>query len=124
LLLVLGSLGVCRGSGNDNAQNPAPQHALYLNRANTGQHVAATVGQPIHITLQTIGPGQYNSPEISSSAIRFESVAFADKQNPGGPTQVYHFLAASEGEAQIKIPHTESNPVFVVTIRVYKRRKP
>lgn len=99
---------------------------LYLNNTNAGQHVAATVGQPIQITLQTIGPGQYDSPQISSSTIRFESVAFANakEQNPGGPKQSYRFRAASEGEAQVKIPHTESNPTFAVTISVYERRKP
>ncbi len=91
---------------------------LYLNRANSGQHVAATVGQPIEITLQTIGSGQYDSPQISCWAIRFEGFKKPPCQNPGGPTQVYRFRAAAGGTAQVRIPHTASNPAFTVTIQV------
>lgn len=136
LLLLLGLLW--GSGGNGNAQNTASPssavpHVLYLNNTNTGQHVAATVGQPIQITLQTIGPGQYDSPQISSSAIRFESAGFAKEQNPGGPKQIYRFRAASEGEAQVNVPHVvhlqssvsvRHNPTFVVTIHVHEQRKP
>ena len=94
---------------------------LSLNRANDGQHVAATVGQPIEIAMQTIGGGQYGTPQISSHAIRFEGFAFPKKQNPGGPTQLYRFTAVAEGEAQVRIPHTAENATFTVTIQVTKR---
>jgi hypothetical protein len=140
LLLVLGLLWGFHGNGeaqNTVSQSSANQHVLYLKNTNTGQHVAAAVGQPIQITLQTIGPGEYESPQISSSAIRFESVGFAKEQNPGGPTQIYHFRAVSEGEAEVKIRHvihlqssvpvgpiTDANPIFAVTVRVYEQRKP
>ena len=140
LLLVLGLLWGFPGNGeaqNTVSQSTAEQHVLYLKNKNTGQHVAAAVGQPIQITLQTIGPGEYDSPQISSSAIRFESVAFAKEPIPAGPTQIYRFRAVSEGEAQVKIPHviqiqssvpvgpiTDANPIFAVTIRVYEQRKP
>ena len=117
--------------GNAAAQSTASpskakQAVLDLNRSNTGQHVAVTVGQLIQITLQTIGGGHYDTPQVSSPAVRFESSAFkpAREQNPGGPTQVYRFRAAAEGESQVKIPHTDSNPIFTVTIRVYDRRDP
>jgi hypothetical protein len=98
------------------------QKVLSLNRANDGQHVAATVGQPIEITMQTIGGGQYGTPQISSTAVRFEGSAFKPprEQNPGGPTQVYRFTAVAEGEAQVRIPHTAENVTFTVTIRVTK----
>lgn len=132
LAVLLMALGLLWGFlGNGNAQTPvspssAKQHALCLNRANSGQHVAATISQPIQITLQTIGPGQYDSPQITSAAVRFERAAFppAREQNPGGPTQVYYFRAASEGEAEVRIPHTASNPAFTVTIRIHGRRRP
>lgn len=121
------------------AQNTAPQlgseqHVLYLNGGNNGQEVSARVGQAIQLTLQTIGPGQYGSPEISSAAIRFEGAAFPKEQNPGGPKQVYRFRARSEGEARIKIPHVvqrsggnaseirDSNAAFAFTIRVHQRQ--
>ena len=96
------------------------QPALLLNRTNDGQHVSVKVRQPIIITLQTIGGGHYDTPQISSRAIRFESAVYPPRQNPGGPTQVYRFTAAAEGEAQIRIPHTDSNPSVTFTIRVKK----
>lgn len=102
------------------------QPVLYLNRANSGQHVVVSVGQAIEVRLQTIGPGQYDAPRISGTAIRFEGSAFAEAadQNPGGPRQDYHFRAASQGEAGITIPHTASSDTFMVTIHVQKREKP
>jgi hypothetical protein len=130
---------MCVLHGGGNTQNTARQSSpeqpvLYLNGGNNGQQVTARVGQAIQITLQTIGPGQYSSPEISSAAIRFEGAAFAKEQNPGGPKQVYRFRAHSEGEARIKIPHVvrlasgnateirDSNPTFALTIRVRQRQ--
>jgi hypothetical protein len=107
---------------------------LYLHGGNNGQQVTARVGQAIQITLQTIGPGQYGSPKISSAAIQFEGAAFAKEQNPGGPRQIYRFRARSEGEAQINIPHDvqlasgdkteirDANPAFTLTIRVGQRQ--
>jgi hypothetical protein len=99
------------------------QHEIFLNRANDGQHVSAKVGQPIVVTLQTIGGGHYNTPQISSRAIRFESADDRPprEQNPGGPQQVYRFIAISEGEAQIRFTHTDANPTVTFTIQVKKR---
>ena len=61
-------------------------------------------------------------PRISSRAVRFDGSAFAPprEQNPGGPKQVYRFTAAAEGEAQIRIPHTDSNPAVTFTIQATK----
>jgi hypothetical protein len=98
---------------------------LSLNFTNNGQQVAATVGQRIEITLGTVGPRQYGEPQISSSVIRLDGVALATPVNPGGPTFVYMFEAAAEGEAQIKIPIINSQDqdltkrlTFTVRIRV------
>ena len=138
LLLVLGLPSVSGGAANaQSAASPSSpkQHVLHLDGKNTGRRVAATTGQAIEITLQTIGPGGYDSPQVSSPAIRFEGVEFAKLKIPGGPTQVYRFRAASEGEAQIKLLHIiqvahsnaevkDPNPTFAVTIRVYQQRKP
>ena len=140
LLLVAGLLWGFHGNSdaqNTVSQSSAKQHVLYLKNTNTGQGVDAAVGQPIQITLQTIGPGEYDSPQISSPAIRFESARLAKEQIPGGPKQIYHFLAVSEGEAQVKIRHvihlqsslpaapiTDANRTFALTVHVYEQRKP
>jgi hypothetical protein len=101
------------------------QQLLSLNVTNKGQHLSATVGQQIQITLGTVGPKYYGAPQVSSPAIRLESVELAGPQNPGGPTFVYFFEATAEGEAQVKIPVIDSeNPdrgkglTFTVTIDV------
>jgi hypothetical protein len=101
------------------------QQLLSLNFTNNGQQVAAAVGQRIEITLGTVGPRQYGDPQISSSVIRLDSVALATPVNPGGPTFIYMFEAAAEGEAQVKIPIINSQDqdltkrlTFMVRIRV------
>jgi hypothetical protein len=101
------------------------QQLLALNFTNNGQQVAAAVGQRIEITLGTVGPRQYGDPQISSSVIRLDSVALATPINPGGPTFIYMFEAAVEGEAQVKIPIIYSQDqdltkrlTFTVRIRV------
>ncbi len=143
VLLLVGLLWIFHGKGsaqNAASQSSVPGHVLSLDNRNSGQRVTATVGQPIQITLQTIGPGQYVSPQVSSPAIRFVSAGFAEKPNPGGPRQVYRFRAASEGEAYISIPHEAKGkvttpdgvespykdliPPFAVTIRVREQQKP
>ena len=91
---------------------------LFLNRTNDGERVMARVAQTIVVTLQTIGGGQYGEPKVSSSSVRFESSSFPAMQNPGGPTQIYRFIAAEEGEAKLEIPHSGSNPPFKLTIQV------
>jgi hypothetical protein len=130
---------LCVLHGMNNAQTmPRPsspeQPVLYLHGGSNGQQVTARVGQAIQITLQTIGPGQYGTPKISSAAIQFESAEFAKEQNPGGPRQIYHFRARSAGEARIDIPHViqlasgnaaeirDANPAFTLTIRVGQRQ--
>jgi hypothetical protein len=143
VLLLVGLLWSFPGKGsaqNAASQSSVPGDELSLDNRNSGQRVTATVGQPIQITLQTIGPGQYVSPQVSSPAIRFVSAGSAEKANPGGPRQIYRFRAASEGEAYISIPHEAKGkvttpdgvespykdviPAFAVTIRVRARQKP
>jgi hypothetical protein len=119
LALLMASCGNSAGQRFDTC--PAVTQELFLNRENDGQRVSAKVGQLIVICLQTIGGGHYDTPQISSKVIRFDGAVFPTKQNPGGPTQVYHFSATAEGEAQISIPHTGSNPTVNLTIQVKKR---
>jgi hypothetical protein len=122
LALLMASGG--NWTGQKVGQSPSiKRKEVSLNRANDGQKVSAKAGQSIVVTLQTIGGGRYDTPQISSHAIRFESAAYppTKEQNPGGPTQVYRFIAVAEGEAQIRIPHTGSNPPVSFTIQVAKR---
>src|SRR5258708_31505818 len=121
LALLMASCGNSSGQKVGTSKS-IMQPELILSRANDGQHVSAKVGQPIVVTLQTIGGGHYDAPQISSRVIRFESAEYPPppEQNPGGPTQVYRFTAAAEGEAQIRIPHTDLNPTVTFTIQVTK----
>jgi hypothetical protein len=124
LALVRTSYGSTQAPAVDTPSTLNPQ-VLSLNFTNNGEHVAAKVGQQIEITLGTVGPKQYGTPLVSSRAIRLESVALAEPPNPGGPTFVYIFEAAAEGEAEIKVPLIYSDDLdltkrltFAVTIQV------
>ena len=119
LALLMVSCGNSAGQKFETCPTISHQE-LFLNRENDGQHVYADVGQRIVICLQTIGEGRYDTPQISAKAIRFDRVEFGKKQSPGGPTQVYYFTATAEGEAQIRIPHTNSNPTVTFMIQVRK----
>jgi hypothetical protein len=112
-----------------NASPPSSkQELLSLNFTNNGQHLTATVGQRIEISLGTIGPKQYGDPQISSPAIQLDSVGIDWPPNPGGATHIYMFEAAAEGEAEVKVPVVNWDPVvtkevaekltFTATIRV------
>lgn len=103
----------------------AQQHLLPLSLANNGQHVAATVGQQIEITVGTVGPRRYGTAQISSPAIGLGGVTLENPVTPSGPAFTYIFEAAAEGEARIRIPMVNcGNPEiaknldFAVTIRV------
>src|SRR5579864_691196 len=109
----------------------ANQRVLSLSIKNSGQHLTATVGQQIEITLGTVGPPQYGKPVISSPAIRLASTALW-RTIPAGPTFIYIFEAAAEGEAQVTVPLINTTPnnrqspdqhTFVVTIRVAPARR-
>ena len=109
----------------DGSPTSVEQQVLSLNFTNDGQHLAASVGQQIEITLGTISGPQYGEPQVSSTAIRLESTALDWPPNPGGTTFIYIFEAAAEGEAQVRVPIINSeNPdltkqlTFAVTIRV------
>lgn len=89
-----------------------------------GQSVAALVGEKIEVTLQTVGPGQYGDPILSSESVKFLDESSASRPNPGGPRQLYRFEAVSSGKVNITIPHTgdlpngPAIPAFMITITV------
>jgi hypothetical protein len=103
------------------------QRYLLLDFQNNGQHLSASVGEQIEITLGAIGPRQYGEPEISSTAIRSVSTALKWPPNPGGPVHIYIFEAATEGEARVQFPFLDAmhpevakQRTFTVTIQVVK----
>src|SRR5580700_7687537 len=122
------ALALCLSCGNADAQTAGipstsvERQVLSLNLTNNGQHLEATVGQQIEISLAAMAACD---PRVSSAAIRLESVALPWPVNPGLATHIYIFDAAAEGEAEVKVPITDCpNPdlpdglTFAVTIRV------
>ena len=60
------------------------------------------LGQEIDIFLQTIGPGEYGAPPtVNGSAITFLEVTPGGLNDPGGPTQLFHFRGVEPGTAII-----------------------
>jgi hypothetical protein len=89
-----------------------------------GQTLVASVGDTIEVTLQTIGPGQYGDPLVSSGSLRFLGQSPAGAPNPGGPRQLYRFKAVASGQAEITIQHTRglpqgpTPPAFTLIVKV------
>lgn len=102
--------------------NSAP--TLSLQRANSGQSVSVVVGAEIDITLQTIGNGSYQDPELSTSALIFLGVTNLPP-NPGGALQMFKFRAVTAGQVSILVPHggddpsgSASTPSFTLNVTV------
>jgi hypothetical protein len=77
------------------------------------------LGDEIDVTLQTIGPGQYEErPSVSFPGVVFSKVSILTPPNPGGPRQLFQFTAVAEGHAVISIPHTVQNSRFEITVDV------
>jgi len=94
------AIGAALAACSSSAPDP-----IALDNADSGRVVSLAVGQEADLTLQTIGPGEFGDPTISSSSVSFLGISDAPDQNPGGPRQVYRFRAATTGRADITIPH-------------------
>ena len=100
------------------------EHTITLTGADTGRSVVAEVGDTIEVTLQTIGPGQYGDPTLSSGAVTFLGQGPAGQPNPGGLQQLYRFEAAASGQCAIAIPYSGGPPgglalpAFSITVMV------
>ena len=97
-------LACCTAAAQDRLPHDSTPPVLSLSFANNGQHVSARVGQQIEISLGTVGPRQYGTPEMSSAALQLVSTALDWPPNPGGPRFVYIFEAVAEGEARVTVP--------------------
>lgn len=95
---------------------------LELSASDSGKSFALERGGHANISLQTIGPGNYGDPSISSAALGFQSMDYDGEQIPAGPRQHYHFVAQAPGRALLTIPHVgrpeAEAPPFTVTIDV------
>jgi len=89
-----------------------------LNNADNGRTINALVGDHINITLQTIGPGEYGPPQISSGAVRYTGLGDAPPPNPGGPIQPFMFEAVQVGDATVTMAQTYQNTQFTITVLV------
>ncbi len=100
------------------------KQTLRLGNGDAGRRLIAAVGDTIEVTLQTIGPGHYGSPVLSSGSVVFLGESSAGPPIPAGPTQLYRFEAVASGLAEITIAHTggptegPAIPPFVLTVGV------
>ena len=110
-------VGVASCSSDKSAQTQDVQGQLVLSGSDVGSAVTVAVGQQIKIALQTIGPGEYSTPSISSDSVHFLNLSVPAGQNPGGIQQDFWFDGTSVGSAVVTIAHTVRDP-FVVTVTV------
>jgi hypothetical protein len=100
------------------------QDVINLDNSSNGHTISVAPGDRIDITLQTIGPGQYETPIVTSGSIRFVGEFPAGAPNPGGPRQLFRFEAVTVGRADITIPHTilepplPQTPPFAIAVEV------
>ena len=82
------------------------------------QSFAVPAGGQFSVTLQTIGPGEYSNPTVSSQAVHFLDVSQVSPVVPAGPTQRFRFSARTRGEAVIVFQHTGNNRTVEDTVDV------
>ena len=90
--------------------------AAELTARDSGKDINLAMNQHVYLTLQTVGPGQFGEPELSSDAVRFEGMILPPSQNPGGPTQVYHFRTVAAGTSLLTIPHDSGSAPFTARL--------
>jgi hypothetical protein len=96
------------------------RETIRLSNADSGRTVVAAVGDRIEVTLQTIGPGQFGAPSVSSGSVTFLGESSPGQPNPGGARQLYRFEVVAAGRADITIPHSggfpQPRPAFTLTV--------
>jgi hypothetical protein len=89
--------------GGCSSSMPSSETPVVLNYA-PSQTINLAVGQELEITVGTLGPGSYDAPTISSSAvIRVPDYTVDTIVTPGGPTQHFRFMAQAAGQAIITL---------------------
>ena len=85
-------------------------NGVRLTKADAGKTVVVPAGGSIEITLQSIGPGQYGTPQLSSDVVTFDSMNFTSEPNPAGVKQIFSFHCLTKGSVLATIPHTGGFP--------------
>lgn len=117
-LCAIAALGIFLMTGCRSPSSPSG-HEFALGNGDNGRLLFVGLGDEIDVTLQTIGPGEYDElPSVSSAAVTFLSVSLLTPSNPAGPKQLFQFRAVATGHAVISIPHTGQNPRFGITVDV------
>ena len=107
-ILIILAAGACGG------KNPV---SVSITGSNN-QSFIVPAGAQFSVTLQTIGPGEYSSPTVSSQAVHFRDVSQVTPNVPAGPTQRFRFDAATRGTAVIVFQHTGNNRTVEDTVEV------
>jgi hypothetical protein len=76
------------------------------------------VGQELDLTVGTVGPGQYQSPTVSSTSVVFLGDSIIGPYTPAGPRQLFRFGGASTGSAIIVLTHSGNEPTITDTVLV------
>jgi hypothetical protein len=107
-------VGVCCHSSED---------LITFDRSDDGRTVALAVGQEFEIALDSVGPGSFATPIVSSESVRFLSESDSSPSGPatpgGGKTQRFRFEAVSSGRAEVSIPFDLTGWTFGMTVQVY-----
>jgi hypothetical protein len=115
---VIAATGILSIVSCSSPSNPS-DNRISLGNADNGRVVSVKINEEIDVTLQTIGPGEYDQhPDVSSRSINLLSVSYVSPPNPAGPRQLFQFKAVAPGQAVISIVHTGQNPVFRITVDV------
>jgi hypothetical protein len=117
-LCAIATIAIFLMTGCGSPSSPSGNE-LRLDNGDNGRLLSVRSGDEIRVTLQTIGPGQYDElPSVSSPAVVFLRVSILTPPNPAGPRQLFEFRAVAAGHAVVSIPHTGQNPRFEITIDV------
>jgi len=98
---------------------------LNLSGANDGGEFSVPVGYEIDITLQAIGPNDFDTNVVLSSdaATVLEITISAGAPNPAGPIRLYRLRAISAGQVVVQIPRIDRlsdalQPAFTITLDI------
>ena len=94
----------------------APTEAI----ARNGAVYSIAVGEEISLRLQSIGPGEYQSPPLlSNGALRFVDATVVGPSVPAGVTQRFRFRGSAPGKTVITFQHSNSGARLADTVVVY-----
>ena len=109
-------MAICGCHGGGAAAEPT---ILQVSASQNGETFDVAVDDEIDVELQTVGAGQYQTPTVSTDAVRFVGASNVTPPVPAGPKQLFQFEAVHGGRAQISIPHSGAAGDFTATVEVH-----